>query len=78
MGMRTAISRSTLAHANEHRDWRIWADFAQALIREAREVNLNILSARDFRNLFPANAHVIADNINLLGYPINLIIYGKS
>jgi hypothetical protein len=38
MGMRTAISRSTLAHANEHRDWRIWADFAQALIREARDL----------------------------------------
>jgi len=38
MGMRTAISRSTLAHANEHRDWRIWGDFAQALIREAREM----------------------------------------
>ena len=36
MGMRAVISRSTLAHANEHRDWRIWGDFAQALIREAR------------------------------------------
>jgi hypothetical protein len=38
MGMRTAISRSTLAHANEHRDWRIWADFAQVLICEARKL----------------------------------------
>jgi len=38
MGMRAAISRSTLAHANEHRDWRIWADFAQVLICQAREL----------------------------------------
>jgi hypothetical protein len=38
MGMRSTISRSTLAHANEHRDWRIWADFAQTLIHEAREL----------------------------------------
>jgi len=41
MGMRATIARSTLAYANEHRDWRIWADFAQALIREARELYLN-------------------------------------
>jgi len=38
MGLRARISRSTLAHANERRDWRIWADFAQVLIREAREL----------------------------------------
>jgi len=36
MGLRGPISRSTLAHANEHRSFRIWADFAQVLIREAR------------------------------------------
>jgi hypothetical protein len=30
------ISRSTLADANESRDWRIYADFAQHLIHEAR------------------------------------------
>jgi len=38
MGLRARISRSTLAHANERRDWRIWADFARELIREAREL----------------------------------------
>ena len=32
MGLRSSISRSTLADANEKRDWRIYADFAQALI----------------------------------------------
>ena len=34
---RGAISRATLAYANEHRDWRIYADFAQLLIRIARD-----------------------------------------
>lgn len=36
MGLRTTVSRSTLADANESRDWRIYAEFAQALIRVAR------------------------------------------
>ena len=35
-GFRGRISRSTLADANEKRDWRIYADFAQALIQIAR------------------------------------------
>ncbi|MCP4895938.1 MAG: IS4 family transposase [bacterium] len=38
MGIRSKISRSTLADANERRDWRIYADFAQSLIREARRL----------------------------------------
>jgi len=36
MGFRGRVSRSTLADANESRDWRIFADFAQVLIRIAR------------------------------------------
>jgi hypothetical protein len=35
-GFRGKISRSTLGDANKHRDWRIWADFAQVLICHAR------------------------------------------
>jgi Domain of unknown function (DUF4372) len=35
-GFRCTVSRSTLADANEKRDWRIYADFAQVLIRDAR------------------------------------------
>lgn len=35
-GIRGSISRSTLADANEKRDWRIYADFAQVLIAQAR------------------------------------------
>jgi hypothetical protein len=38
MGIRSNISRNTLAHANENRDWRIYADFAQVLIKIAREL----------------------------------------
>ena len=41
MGIRTRVSRSTLADANEHRDWRIYADFAQVLIARARELYAN-------------------------------------
>jgi transposase len=38
MGIRGTVSRSTLADANELRDWRLYADFAQVLIREARQL----------------------------------------
>jgi len=38
MGFRAAVKRSTLADANESRDWRIWADFAALLIRRARKL----------------------------------------
>jgi len=41
MGIRGRISRSTLADANENRDWRIYADFAQVLIGIARTLYLN-------------------------------------
>ena len=36
LGIRGKVSRSTLADANEKHDWRIFADFAQILIRRAR------------------------------------------
>jgi hypothetical protein len=36
MGFRSVVARNTLAHANEVRDWRIYADFAQGLIATAR------------------------------------------
>lgn len=36
MGFREPIRRSTLADANESRDWRIYADFAQRLVGQAR------------------------------------------
>jgi transposase len=36
LGFRGRISRNTLAHANQQRDWRIYADFARILIARAR------------------------------------------
>jgi hypothetical protein len=38
LGIRGKVSRSTLADANEVRDWRIYYEFAQALIRIARRL----------------------------------------
>ena len=38
MGFRGRISRNTLAHANETRNWRIFADFARGLIAQARQM----------------------------------------
>jgi hypothetical protein len=41
MGFRSIVSRNTLANANEQRDWRIYADFAQILINQARVLYRN-------------------------------------
>jgi transposase len=41
LGIRARVSKSTLAYANENRDWRIYADFAQVLIHIARELYRN-------------------------------------
>jgi hypothetical protein len=38
MGLREPVHRSTLADANETRDWRIYAEFAQRLIAQARRL----------------------------------------
>lgn len=41
MGIRSKVSRNTLANANQVRDWRIYADFAQAIIGIARKLYIN-------------------------------------
>jgi transposase len=38
IGLRHAVHRSTLADANDSRDWRIWADLSAVLIRRARKL----------------------------------------
>jgi hypothetical protein len=38
MGLRSLVSRNTLANANQVRDWRIYADFAHTLIQQARHL----------------------------------------
>jgi len=47
MGFRGVVRRSTLADANEQRDWRVYADLAQQLIRKARRLYANEPLAAD-------------------------------
>ncbi len=50
LGIRGAVSRSTLAHANDNRDWRIYADLAHILIAEARLLYADEELAVDLKN----------------------------
>src|ERR1700746_1772863 len=56
MGLREAVSRSTLADANELRDWRIWADIAAVLIRRARQLYVSDDIGLDLANTVYAPA----------------------
>ena len=60
-GIRARISRSTLADANETRDWRIYADFAQSLIRTARALYVDEPLAIDLANTVYALDATIID-----------------
>ena len=61
VGIRARVSRSTLADANETRDWRIYADFAQGLIRTARDLYVNEPLAVDLTNTVYALDATIID-----------------
>src|SRR6202041_3212087 len=50
MGLPGPIRRSTLADANESRDWRIYAEFAQRLIAQARRLYANESLGMDLTN----------------------------
>jgi Domain of unknown function (DUF4372)/Transposase DDE domain len=50
MGFRSAVKRSTLADANESRDWRIWSNLAAVLIRRARKLYANDALGVDLDN----------------------------
>jgi hypothetical protein len=57
MGIRGKVSRNTLAHANQVRDWQIYADFAQILITRARRLYANDsfgIELNSLRVVFPA------------------------
>ena len=41
MGITSRVSRNTLANANQTRDWRLYADFAQRLIHTARRLHID-------------------------------------
>jgi hypothetical protein len=47
MGIKSTVSRNNLSHANENRDWRIYADFAQVLIDRAKTLYANEQLALD-------------------------------
>ena len=50
MGFRSLVKKSTLADANERRDWRIWADLAAVLIRRARKIYIEEGLGLDLKN----------------------------
>jgi hypothetical protein len=55
VGIRGSVARSTLADANESRDWRIWADYAHVLIAQARRLHAD----EPFGVRLKANAYVL-------------------
>ena len=60
MGLRGRVARSTLADANESRDWRIYADFAQVLIAIARPLYAHDPIGLDLdQNLFALDSTTI-------------------
>lgn len=64
LGLRGTVSRSTLADANEKRDWRIYGDFAQRLVLQARHlyieepIGLEEIDERE-RSVYALDATVI-------------------
>ncbi len=60
MGFGSAVARSTLADANESRDWRIFADFAQVLIHAAVKLYANDATGiPDVRDLYALDSTTI-------------------
>ena len=57
MGIRSNVSRNNLAHANETRDWRIFADFAQVLIAEARRLYQDEEAGKGVNNGYDNEGH---------------------
>ncbi len=50
LGFQSPIAKSTLADANEQRDWRLWQDLAQNLIRKARPLYVDEELGLDINN----------------------------
>src|ERR1700737_668713 len=53
LGIRSAVSRNTLANANAIRDWRIYADFAQSLIRKRLALDASLYTILQILSLTP-------------------------
>jgi hypothetical protein len=65
-GFRTAVKRSTLADANEARDWRIYSDFAQHLIQHARPLYRDVDLGLDLQGtLYALDSSIIDLSLTL-------------
>src|SRR5215467_10980895 len=59
-GFRSPVKKSTLADANETRDWRIYSDFAQHLIQQARSLYRDVDLGLDLRGtLYALDSSII-------------------
>jgi hypothetical protein len=72
LGIGRSISKSNLAYANEHRDWRIFADFASILIAQARD------GASDNSELdYVADSSVFAIDTTTIDLCLNIFWWAK-
>jgi hypothetical protein len=69
MGIRSRVLRSTLADANEGRDWRIYADYAQSLIGIARRLYAGEAFGVDLKNtVYALDASTIDLCLSVFGW----------
>ena len=72
LGMGTGLSKSNLAYANENRDWRIFADFANTLIAEAK------ILCRDNSDVLPTiKGNVYAIDSSTVDLCLNIFWWAK-
>lgn len=66
MGIRGKVSKSTLSDANNTRDWRIYADFAQVLIHSVRDLYSNDEFGLDLKEtVYALDATIIDISLSL-------------
>ena len=71
MGLRGPVAKSTLADANELRDWRIWSDLAAVLIKRARKLYLKDDFGLDLANtVYALDSTTIDLCLSLFPWPI--------
>ena len=72
LGIGNSISKSNLAYANEHRDWRIFADFAYLLIAKSRQS----ITPNDTHELFE-NHSIYAVDTTTIDLCLNVFWWAK-
>ncbi len=71
LGFRGRLSRTNLAYANQHRDWRLFADVAQVLMRRAARLYHDVPQDPDLPNL------AFALDSSLIGLSLKLFSWGS-